>query len=615
MFLKNIIKEKNDTVEIDATIQETVDIMSRSNLHYMIIIEEKKPVGIITQNDIVRLFRTNADFTTPAFEYATKSLFILHSTRLTEHALSMMIDNNVKKIVVVNTSGEYQGCVEQEDLVYNFEERFSSSKVDINTLIRANNEAKILEGETCLKEALEIMVSEKLTSILVSEDSNPVGIISESDIVHLAKEHTNLERKIREFMHSPLITIESSSSISEMIVLMKEKNIRRVVTYNENTKSFHILNSKDVINDIKGNYTTFLESKLYDIRDTFNTLCEYIIELVDIGDEQVIYWTNTITKENFGINIDDNITRVIPQKIWEKIFSRLKSEKMFFDTMQIGESHFQVRAHYGTIMNDNVIKVFLNDITEAVNINKKLEDQNRQQEQMLYSQTKMAQLGEMIANIAHQWRQPLSVISTAASGLQLKKEFGCLDDDFLDMTLSEIENSAQYLSSTIDTFRNFIKEKKELKEVVLQERIDKALDITKASLKGNYITLVNEVDYSSPVKIKLIMGELVQVIINIINNAKDVLVEKNTPNPYVKIKLENLKDKVLISIEDNGGGIPDEVLPKIFDPYFTTKEESNGTGLGLYMSHKIIEESLKGKLYVENTQAGAKFFIELPLEN
>ena len=115
-------------------------------------------------------------------------------------------------------------------------------------------------------------------------------------------------------------------------------------------------------------------------------------------------------------------------------------------------------------------------------------------------------------------------------------------------------------------------------------------------------------------KIKLIMGELVQVIINIINNAKDVLVEKNTPNPYVKIKLENLKGKVLITIEDNGGGIPDEVLPKIFDPYFTTKEESNGTGLGLYMSHKIIEESLKGKLYVENTCEGAKFFIELPLE-
>jgi signal transduction histidine kinase len=234
---------------------------------------------------------------------------------------------------------------------------------------------------------------------------------------------------------------------------------------------------------------------------------------------------------------------------------------------------------------------------------------------MLYSQTKMAQLGEMIANIAHQWRQPLNVISTAASGLQLKKEFGALDDDFLDMTLSEIESSAQYLSTTIDTFRNFIKEKKVFKEVVLQDRIDKALDITKASLKGNYIKLINEIDYTQPLNIKLVMGEFVQVLINIINNAKDVLVEKNIPNPYVKIRLENLKEKVIITIEDNGGGIPDKVLPKVFDPYFTTKGDSNGTGLGLYMSQKIIVESLKGKLYVENTSEGAKFFIELPLQS
>jgi signal transduction histidine kinase/CBS domain-containing protein len=615
MFLKNIIKDKNDTVEVGVTLQEAVDIMSELNLHYIIIIKDKKPLGIITQNDIVRLLNTNIDFERDAAEFATKNLLILHATRLTEHALNMMIDNNVKKIVVVNSSNEYQGCIEQEDLVYSFEERFSSSKKEIETLVRSNNIATVLSGDTDLKEALQVMVKQKLTSILVSLDAKPVGIISESDIVRLAKEHISLDRKIKEFMHSPLIMINSTASVSEMITLMKEKQIRRVVTYNKSSKKFHILNSKDVINDIKGSYTTFLESKLYDIRETFNTLCEYIIELVDLGDEQVIYWTNTITKENFDINIDDNITKVIPTEIWENIFSRLKEQKQFFDTMQINDSYFQIRAHYGSIMNDNVIKVFLNDITEAITVNKQLKHQNKQQEQMLYSQTKMAQLGEMIANIAHQWRQTLNVISTAASGLQLKKEFGALDDDFLDMTLSEIESSAQYLSTTIDTFRNFIKEKKVFKEVVLQDRIDKALDITKASLKGNYIKLINEIDYTQPLNIKLVMGEFVQVLINIINNAKDVLVEKNIPNPYVKIRLENLKEKVIITIEDNGGGIPDEVLPKVFDPYFTTKGDSNGTGLGLYMSQKIIVESLKGKLYVENTQAGAKFFIELPLQS
>ena len=111
----------------------------------------------------------------------------------------------------------------------------------------------------------------------------------------------------------------------------------------------------------------------------------------------------------------------------------------------------------------------------------------------------------------------------------------------------------------------------------------------------------------------MVTGELEQVIINIINNSKDILLEKEVENPWVKLELIEEKDKVIITIEDNGGGIPESVLPKIFNPYFTTKHQSQGTGLGLHMSYKIITESLNGKLYVKNAKEGAKFFIELPL--
>jgi signal transduction histidine kinase len=244
---------------------------------------------------------------------------------------------------------------------------------------------------------------------------------------------------------------------------------------------------------------------------------------------------------------------------------------------------------------------------------KQREELNRQKDQQLYESAKMAQMGEMIGNIAHQWRQPLSVISTSASGMKMEKEFALLDDEKFYTYCDGIVNQTQFLSKTIDTFRNFIKEKKEVAEVILQDDIDSVLHILETSLHNNYIKIVNNINYRNKIKITMIQGELSQVIINIFNNAKDILLEKKIEEPYIQIDCIIEKHKAIITIQDNGGGIPKNIISKIFDPYFTTKHKSQGTGLGLHMSYKIITNSLKGKLYVKNTDIGAKFYIELPL--
>ena len=259
---------------------------------------------------------------------------------------------------------------------------------------------------------------------------------------------------------------------------------------------------------------------------------------------------------------------------------------------------------------------------ELKELNKNLEEKvqeeikkNRHQELRLLEQSKLAAMGEMIGNIAHQWRQPLNTITASTANIRIKKATGKLNDDILDKSLSGIENSVYFLSDTIDIFRDFIKEKKELKEVILQERINKSLNIIKASLDSGHIKLIADIDYSTPIKLNLAVGELSQILINIINNAKDALLEKKVENAWVKLDLTKEEDRAIITIEDNGGGIPDDVMPKIFDPYFTTKHKSQGTGLGLHMSYIIVKNSLKGELYAKNTKNGAKFFIELPLNN
>ena len=239
----------------------------------------------------------------------------------------------------------------------------------------------------------------------------------------------------------------------------------------------------------------------------------------------------------------------------------------------------------------------------------------KEQAKIISEQTKLASMGEMIGNIAHQWRQPLSIISTVATGSIMQKEVGVLSDEKLIRDLNLINENSQYLSKTIDTFRNFLLEEKEYKEVILQDRIGSALEILESTLKNNYIEVINNIKKQEPVKMSLITGELSQVVINIINNAKDILQENKIQKPWIKLDLEKKDKSVIISIEDNGGGIPDNVLPRIFEPYFTTKHKSQGTGLGLHMSYKIVNESLHGKIYAKNSNNGAKFFIELPLNN
>ncbi|MEA3289561.1 MAG: FIST N-terminal domain-containing protein [Campylobacterota bacterium] len=241
-------------------------------------------------------------------------------------------------------------------------------------------------------------------------------------------------------------------------------------------------------------------------------------------------------------------------------------------------------------------------------------NKNMQQELRILEQSKMASMGEMMANIAHQWRQPLSSISTVASGVKLNYYTGMVssDEEMID-NMDLILSKTEYLSNTINTFRDFLKEKKEFKKVVLQDRLDMVFHIIGTSLKDNHIDLKYNYNDLEPLNIEMVVGELDQVIINIINNAKDALTEKNIENGVIDIELFVKDDKATITIEDNAGGIPSHVLPRIFEPYFTTKHQSQGTGLGLHMSYKIITESLNGKLYAKNSNKGAKFTIELPL--
>ncbi|MBI3873464.1 MAG: PAS domain S-box protein [Arcobacter sp.] len=218
----------------------------------------------------------------------------------------------------------------------------------------------------------------------------------------------------------------------------------------------------------------------------------------------------------------------------------------------------------------------------------------------LEEQSKLASMGEMIGNIAHQWRQPLSVISTNSTGMMMQQEYGLLTDEILISSCNQINENAQYLSKTIDDFRNFIQGDSNLEFVHVSKIINESLNILKGSLSNHYINLVLSIE--DDIEINTNKNELEQAIINIVNNAKDAVADNVIEEDRaIFISTKKIDNKSLeLKICDNGGGIPIDIITKIFEPYFTTKHKSRGTGLGLSMVNQIVRERYHQKLNVYN---------------
>jgi len=246
------------------------------------------------------------------------------------------------------------------------------------------------------------------------------------------------------------------------------------------------------------------------------------------------------------------------------------------------------------------------DVTKSYENEKKLHDQ----EEIMIAQSRHAAMGEMISMIAHQWRQPISVIAMDANNIQADIELDMLDKEELLETSKDIIAQTQELSKTIDDFRDFFKPNREAEKILLKSILDDALGIVGKSLENNNIALELEIDES--IELVTYSRELMQVFINIIKNAKDVLTEQDIQDKRISITFLKADFSAKILLCDNGGGINSDIIKKVFNPYFTTKEAKNGTGLGLYMSKTIIEKHLNGTIDVANRDGGACFEIELP---
>ena len=242
---------------------------------------------------------------------------------------------------------------------------------------------------------------------------------------------------------------------------------------------------------------------------------------------------------------------------------------------------------------------------------------DKQKDTLLAQQAKMAAMGEMLENIAHQWRQPLSAISTISTGIKIQYEYAEVNKEDVIKSMNTIATTTKYLSQTIDDFRDYFNPKKEANYFSLKNIFEKISDLLEPQLNLKNIQIIKDIDN---VRIFGFQNEFLQVIINILNNSKDEFEKKELEKKYIFIDTKITEDEIKIIIKDNAGGIGEDIIDKIFEPYFTTKYKSKGTGIGLYMSKQIVEKHMNGSItvfnedyiYKEKSYKGATFLITFP---
>jgi|FLOH01.1.fsa_nt_gi two-component system, LuxR family, sensor kinase FixL len=453
----------------------------------------------------------------------------------------------------------------------------------------------------------------------------PQEVVGESPFVFMppeeAKKLSNIFQKLLD-KRAPISALENINICKDGTLKILETN--GIAFFDENGE---FSGYRGIDRDITGRKLS--EQALHESEEKFKSITDTAQDAIIMMDDEgkITYW-NGAAEKIFGYKTEE---------VMGKLLHGLLTHERFFAAQKIGFSHFKetgegsavgktlelsalrkdgsefpVELSLSALRKDgtwNAIGI-VRDITER----KEMEKELKLKEQMMLAQSKQAAMGDMISMIAHQWRQPLAAMSMYVNNVQASLELdGKVSDEELNLCAHSVSEQIQHLSKTIDNFRNFFKPDQSKEKTTIEDVLNSTQNIIGSSLKNNNILL--NIQNASKSSLFINKSSLVQVLLNIIGNAKDILLEKEIMQATININVNETKEAITISICDNGGGIPESIIDKIGQPYFTTKQELNGTGLGLYTSKTIAEKHLFGTLTWHNEEKGACFVITLNIQS
>ncbi len=451
---------------------------------------------------------------------------------------------------------------------------------------------------------------------LIMDNNGKVLEVNQSFSSLLSDEdNTNKDKKIwdyscwleyeKEWLENGIENIVKNQKIKKELTLIDSNNQKRVLEFM--LSSFEIDNTieyiaiaLDVTSKKEGEHKLKQAYKVFENAHDGIIITDANVNIINVNkafERNTGYLLHEVMGQNPKLLKSDVQDVDFYKNMWEELISNNYWEGEIINKRKDGKFYVE-RLKISTVYNEDKKLVNYIALFSDITLQKEQEILIKEKEKILYQQSKMAAMGEMIGNIAHQWRQPLSVISVSASGIKLWQEEGLYSKEDSQDFIEAILNSTKYLSNTIDDFRNFYKDDLEKTDFEIKKSIDKAINLLKTEFVKNDIKIIYL--NKNNLFINGIENQFLQVMMNILNNAKDALIIKNIEDKYIFIDIYEEANHIAIEIIDNAGGVEKDVIDHIFEPYFTTKHKSLGTGIGLYMSQEIITKQLNGKLSVYN---------------
>ncbi len=373
LLLKDIAIKENVFVQNYTTLRKVIKLMDLNQKGVVVVLEGWSPIGILTERDIVGFLYEGINLDETVDKFATKSLVSTKGDRSVGYALNLTIDNKIRRVIVTDNENNFLGLVTQQDLLKYVEEDFYRLTIKVKHILKDVGNLISVTPEDPLNNVLKEMVDNKISSVAVIENGRPVGIMTEKDVLSLAYSDVRIDRKVKEYMSTPVDSAYLDTPLVEIVEVMNYKNIRRILIIDQDGKALNVITIRDVIKNLEGDYSKFVERKLRNAKEILNLLPEMLLEVVDTGTEHLIVWANDKVISKFGkLILDKPVTPFLPEKSWKKIHdalhkvSKIENIKLKKDDRVYEVSGFFLESH--STMENGRYQLIMRDITEEVRL-------------------------------------------------------------------------------------------------------------------------------------------------------------------------------------------------------------------------------------------------------
>lgn len=371
--VNDVVVKDNISIQGAASLKETIALMNRNQKGVAVIVQNGRPQGLLTERDVVRLLYDGADLQGDVSEFARDRFISIQRERTLLYALTLMAENNIRRLIVVDEHNAFLGVVLQNDLVLYLEEDYYRAKVRVQDIHEKVRPLISLPSDASLQNVMEKIVQNNISSLPIVDEGRAVGIITEKDLLRLSHDQVAMDAPVRFSMSHPVITTALDTPLSAIVSLMSAKKIRRVVIADREGLAIGIVTDRDLAGNFEGDYRKYIESKLRQSRDILNLFPEILLEVTDTGSEQLVMWANEKATGRFGMGIvDQPVTGIIPPPEWARMHETLLQAAKLEDVkFRKDDSIFEVSGFYlkTDIQNEQGrIQMILRDISENVKL-------------------------------------------------------------------------------------------------------------------------------------------------------------------------------------------------------------------------------------------------------